>query len=102
MITCEPSTLVIWALARWAMERTTSAPAALSPVATTAREGSFFHAGGPVGSSKAPAATGRWAAHSTAALFPEGRWRRRHGDDAGDVSHRKLRPSRRGEAGVAK
>jgi hypothetical protein len=41
----------------------------LSPVATTAQEGSFFHAGGPLASSKAPAATGRWAAHKTAASF---------------------------------
>jgi len=36
MITCDPSISVMVAPARWAMERTTSAPAAVSPVATTA------------------------------------------------------------------
>ena len=69
MITCDPSTSAIWALARWAMERTTSAPATLSPVATTAQEGRFFHAAGPFFSPKAAAATGRWAAHKMAASF---------------------------------
>jgi len=42
MITCEPSTSVIFALARSAIERTTSASAALSPVATTAHDVSRF------------------------------------------------------------
>ena len=39
MITWEPSTSVILAPARSAIERTTSVPAALSPVATTAQDG---------------------------------------------------------------
>src|ERR1022692_1786561 len=71
MITCDPSTSAIWALARLAMESTTSAPAALSPVATTAQAGRFFHAAGPFFSPKAAAATGRWAAHNMAASLPE-------------------------------
>ena len=50
MITCEPSASVMVAPARWAMERITSAPAALSPVATTAQVGRDFQAGGPEGS----------------------------------------------------
>src|SRR3954452_1329167 len=66
MITCEPSSSTISAPARCAMERTTSLPAALSPVATTAQHGRFFHAGGPDGSVKAAAATGRWVAAITA------------------------------------
>ncbi len=53
MITCEPSTSVIVAPARSAIERTTSVPAALSPVATTAQDGRSFHAGGPFGSENA-------------------------------------------------
>jgi hypothetical protein len=57
---------VIVAPARSAMDRTTSLPAALSPVATTAQLGSFRHAGAPERSSNAPAATGRWDAPSTA------------------------------------
>src|SRR4051812_23069915 len=48
------------------MERTTSAPAALSPVATTAQDRRFFQAGGPDGSVKAATATGRWVAAITA------------------------------------
>src|ERR1700756_5373152 len=47
MITCEPSTSTMSAPARCACDRTTSAPAALSPLATTAQDGSFFQAGGP-------------------------------------------------------
>src|SRR6266536_1960311 len=66
MITCEPSTSTMSAPARWAMERTTSLPAALSPVATTAQDGSVFQAGGPDASVKAEAATGRWVAAITA------------------------------------
>lgn len=50
MITCEPSASVIVAPARSAMERITSVPAALSPVATTAQAGKAFQAGGPDGS----------------------------------------------------
>src|SRR2546430_3066448 len=50
MITWEPSTSVIFAPARLAIERMTSLPAALSPVATTAQEGKFFQAGTPDGS----------------------------------------------------
>ncbi len=48
MITWEPSTSVIVAPARLAIERMTSLPAALSPVATTAQEGKVFQAGTPV------------------------------------------------------
>ncbi len=47
MITCEPSSSVIVAPARSAIERTTSVPAALSAVATTAHDGRCFHAGAP-------------------------------------------------------
>src|SRR6266545_7723329 len=67
MTTCEPSTSTLPAPARWAMERTTSLPAALSPVATTAHDGNDFQAGGPDTSLNAAAATGRWVAASTAA-----------------------------------
>ena len=62
MITCEPSTSMMSAPARWASARTRSAPAALSPVATTAQDGSFFQAGGPDASLNAAAAIGRWVA----------------------------------------
>jgi len=71
MITCDPSTSAISALARVAIESTTSAPAALSPVATTAQAGSFFHPGGPFFPPKAAAATGLCAAAATAASFSE-------------------------------
>src|SRR6478735_3174886 len=67
MITCEPSTSVMVAPARSAIDRTTSVPAALSADATTAQDGSDFQAGGPHGSVKASSATGRWVAASTAA-----------------------------------
>src|SRR5829696_1214818 len=67
MITCEPSASVIAAPARSAMERTTSAPPALSPVATTAQDGKDFHAGGPDGSENADSAAGRCVAAMTAA-----------------------------------
>jgi hypothetical protein len=59
MITCEPSTSVMVAPARWAWARTASVPAALSLVATTAQHGSFFHAGGPDLSEKPSSDTGR-------------------------------------------
>ena len=45
--TREPSISMMSAPARWAIERTTSAPAALSPAATTDHDGSLFPAGGP-------------------------------------------------------
>jgi len=45
--------------ARRAIDRMTSAPAALSPAATTAQDGSFRQAGGPDASLNAAAATGR-------------------------------------------
>jgi hypothetical protein len=44
---------------RWACDRTMSVPAALSPVATTAQDGSFFQAGGPDASVNAASAAGR-------------------------------------------
>jgi hypothetical protein len=47
MITCEPSASAIVAPARSAMERITSVPAALSPVATTVQAGEDFQAGRP-------------------------------------------------------
>ena len=72
MITCEPSTFVIVAPARSAIERTTSVPAALSPTATTAHDRNFFQAGVPLGSVKASAAAGLWVAARTAV-----RWRGR-------------------------
>ena len=59
MITCEPSTSVMVAPVRCAIERTRSAPAALSPVATTAQDGKLRQAGGPVVSLNAAAAMGR-------------------------------------------
>src|SRR5262249_24781148 len=52
MITCEPATSTMSAPARWASERTRSAPMALSPVATAAHDGSRFQAGGPAPSVK--------------------------------------------------
>src|SRR5262249_20773561 len=67
MITCEPSTSVIFAPARSAIERVTSAPAALSPVATTAHDGRCFHAGGPDASENASSLKGRWVAAIRAA-----------------------------------
>ena len=66
MITCDPSTSVIDAPARSAIERVRSAPAALSAVATTAHDGRSFHAGGPDASVNASSATGRWVAAITA------------------------------------
>jgi len=50
---------VMSAPARRAIDRMTSAPAALSPAATTAQDGSFRQAGGPDASLNAAAATGR-------------------------------------------
>src|SRR4029450_1844759 len=67
MITCEPSTSVIVAPARSAIDRTTSVPAALSGDASTVQDGSDFQAGGPDGSVKASSETGRWVAAITAA-----------------------------------
>ena len=71
MITCEPSSSVIFAPARSAIERTTSVPAALSPVATTAQDGRCFQAGGPFGSENADSATGRCVAAISAACWSE-------------------------------
>src|SRR6266700_4567195 len=68
MITWEPSTSMIVAPARRAMERTTSLPAALSPLATTAQEGKVFQAGTPDGSENAPSATGRCGGHQGSLL----------------------------------
>jgi hypothetical protein len=45
MMTCEPSSSVIVAPARCAVDRTTSVPAALSAVATIDQAGRVFHAG---------------------------------------------------------
>jgi hypothetical protein len=59
MITGEPSTSVIVAPARSAIDRTTSVPAALPGDASTVQEGSDFQAGGPDGSVKASSETGR-------------------------------------------
>src|SRR5258706_6796823 len=67
MITWEPSTSVIVAPARWAMERMTSLPAALSPLATTAQVGKVFQAGASDGPENANSATGRWVAAITVA-----------------------------------
>ena len=71
MITCEPSISVIVAPARFAMERTTSVPAARSPVATTAQEGRLFQAGWPDGSEKPELGDGRWMAPISAASRSE-------------------------------
>src|SRR4029453_18870991 len=54
MITCEPSSSVIVAPARSAIERVRSAPAALSPLETTARAGRVFQAGARRGTLRAP------------------------------------------------
>ena len=62
MITCDPATSVIVAPARCACARTTSVPAALSSVATTAHDGMLRHAGRPFGSENARSETGRWMA----------------------------------------
>ena len=60
MITWEPSISVILAPARCAIDRTTSAPAALSAVPIAAQDGRSFQAGWPVSSPKMLAAMGRW------------------------------------------
>jgi len=49
-----------------AMERVFAVPMVLSWVATSAHDGIVFHAGGPDVSVKAAAASGRWAAASSA------------------------------------
>jgi hypothetical protein len=46
MMPWEPSISVMSALARWAISRTTSLPAAVSAVPTAAQTGRFFQAGG--------------------------------------------------------
>src|SRR5438445_1542868 len=69
MITCEPLISTVLAPALLAIERITSAPAALSPAATTAHDGKVFQAGGPEASLNAPAATGRCVAAMTADCF---------------------------------
>src|SRR4029453_6887116 len=66
MITCEPSTSVISAPARCAIDRTMSVPIVLSEVATTAPHGDVSHAGGRDGSEKASSEMGRWVAAITA------------------------------------
>ena len=71
MITCDPSTSVISAPARFAIERMTSVPAARSPVATTAQEGSRVQAGGPDGSENPGSETGRCVAAIKAACRSE-------------------------------
>src|ERR1700745_3136951 len=86
MITWDPSTSVIAAPARWAMERQTSLPAALSPVATTAQDGRFFQPGVPLGSANAEAATVRWVAAMTAACFSGRSAAKGAGDLAGVVA----------------
>ena len=70
MITCDPWTSVVVAPARRAMRRTTSLPAASSPVGTTAQDGRLFHAGTPVGSLEARAETGRCVTAITRACSP--------------------------------
>src|SRR5215468_1376686 len=65
--TWDASTWVISAAARLAMDSTTSVPAALSLVATTAHDGSFFQAGAPVFSPNAATETGRCDRAITAA-----------------------------------
>src|ERR1700751_3433157 len=57
--TWDALTSMISAAALLAMDSTTSAPAALSLVATTAHDGSFFQAGAPVFSPNAATETGR-------------------------------------------
>src|SRR5712691_11861189 len=69
MITCEPLISTVLAPARLAIERITSVPAALSPTATTAHEGTVFQPGGPEASLNAPAATGRCVAAMIADCF---------------------------------
>src|SRR3954471_4622168 len=59
MITCEPSTSVMVAPARSAIDRTTSVPAALSADECTAHDCIDFQAGGPHGSVNASSETGR-------------------------------------------
>src|SRR4029453_5795198 len=72
MITCEPSSSVIVAPARSAIERVRSAPAALSPFETTAHDGRFFQAGGPFGSPNAPSPVGPCGRALPAALSAGG------------------------------
>jgi hypothetical protein len=71
MITCDPAASVAIAPARRAIRWTTSLPAALSPVATTAQDGRVFQAGAPDGSANPSAERGRWVAAMTRARSSE-------------------------------
>jgi hypothetical protein len=88
MITWEPSTPTMSAPARSAIERTTSVPAALSPVAMTAHEGRSFQPGAPDGSERASSAKGRWVAVVGSAVEEQHRrpvrWT---GFDVADLEH---------------
>src|SRR5580693_1112385 len=63
-------TLVMWALARLAMNSSKAGGMALSAVPITAHEGTVFQAGVPEGSDSVLAASGRWVAAMTAAWLP--------------------------------
>ena len=60
-------TLVMWALARWAMDCSKAGGITMSAVPITAHDGMVFQAGVPEGSDSVLAASGRWVAAMTAA-----------------------------------
>ena len=64
---CPALTSVMWAPARWAMNFCSAGGRTWSAVPITAQDGMVFQAGGPEGSCRVLAASGRWVAAMTAA-----------------------------------
>ena len=64
---CPALTSVMCAPAYWAMEVSRAGGMTRSAVPTTAQDGMVFQAGGPEGSCRVLAASGRWVAAMTAA-----------------------------------
>jgi hypothetical protein len=64
---CPALTSVMWAPARLAMKSCLAGGRTRSAVPITSQDGMVFHAGGPEGSPRVLAASGRWVAAMTAA-----------------------------------
>jgi len=64
---CPALTSVMWAPARLAMKVSSAGGMTWSAVPITAQDGMVFQAGGPEGSCRVLAASGRWVAAMTAA-----------------------------------
>src|ERR1700722_11175037 len=64
---CPALTLVMWALARLAMNSSKAGGMTLSAVPITAHDGTIFQAGVPEGSDSVLAASGRWVTAMSAA-----------------------------------